>query len=155
FADAADARPPVSSCSSAVRTTANVLAALLCVGVPSRDATCQAASDWLVAHQQPEGGWGELPWHDPEYIPGEGPVCVEDTAAAVDSLVAAGLAGLEAVGCGVDLLLDADSPAGLRQRCSALLALCRWAADENNEERAVRHVPAPPLRVADLADVPA
>ncbi|NIL98511.1 MAG: hypothetical protein GTO53_11490, partial [Planctomycetales bacterium] len=140
---------------NAVETTANALAALIGVGVSCQAATCQAATDWLVAHQQPEGGWGELPQLDPKYIPGEGPVCVEATAAVVDSLVAAGLAGQEEVGHAVDFLLDADCPAGLQQQCRVLRALCHWAADENNKTRGARRLPVPPLRVAGGVDVPA
>ena len=61
--------------------TWQVLAGLAEVGVATDDPAIAAGADWLLAHQQPCGGWGESPesYADPS-LRGEGPVTASQTA---------------------------------------------------------------------------
>ena len=64
------------------------------VGVQPDDPAVVAGANWLLAHQQPDGGWGESPdsYDDPQ-LRGQGPPTASQTAWAVLGLLAAGLAG--------------------------------------------------------------
>ncbi len=61
------------------------------VGVPTDDPAIVAGANWLLAHQQACGGWGESP--DSYAVPhlrGQGPATASQTAWAVMGLLAAG-----------------------------------------------------------------
>jgi squalene-hopene/tetraprenyl-beta-curcumene cyclase len=64
---------------------------LRAVGVPEDDPAVVAASNWLLAYQQPCGGWGESAdsYADPR-LRGQGPVTASQTAWAMLGLIAAG-----------------------------------------------------------------
>ena len=68
------------------------LAGLLEVGVPADDPAVVAGVQWLLAHQQGDGGWGESPdtYERPE-LRGQGQPTASQTAWAVLGLLAAGL----------------------------------------------------------------
>ena len=57
------------------------------------DPAVVAGVNWLLAHQQPSGGWGESPdsYDDPR-LRGQGPATASQTAWAVLGLLAAGMA---------------------------------------------------------------
>jgi squalene-hopene/tetraprenyl-beta-curcumene cyclase len=71
--------------------TWQVLTGLAAVGVPSDDPLIVAGAEWLVAHQQPTGAWGEScdTYSDPA-LRGQGPATPSQTAWAVLGLLAAG-----------------------------------------------------------------
>ncbi len=62
------------------------------VGVPPDDPAMIAGANWLLAHQQPGGGWGESPdsYEQPQ-LRGQGEPTASQTAWAVLGLLAAGL----------------------------------------------------------------
>jgi squalene-hopene/tetraprenyl-beta-curcumene cyclase len=83
--------------------TGCVLGALGLLGLAD-GTTARRCRDWLFAHQNPDGGWGD----------GEGGAsAAEDTAWAVLGLVDAGEAGHAAVRGGVRWLTDHQQPTGL------------------------------------------
>lgn len=86
--------------------TWQVLAGLQQVGVASDDPLVVGAANWLLAYQQPEGGWGESAdsYADPR-LRGQGPVTASQTAWALLGLLAAGLDQHPAVARGVEFLL--------------------------------------------------
>ena len=62
------------------------------VGVPADDPAVVAGANWLLAHQQPCGGWGESPdSYDHPHLRGQGTPTASQTAWAVLGLLAAGL----------------------------------------------------------------
>jgi squalene-hopene/tetraprenyl-beta-curcumene cyclase len=67
------------------------------------------SADWIRAHQNEDGGWGELPnsYEDPE-TRGVGPSTPSQTAWALMALFTAGDESSENVGRGVDYLLRAQ-----------------------------------------------
>ncbi len=73
--------------------TWQTLVGLAAVGVAADDPMMVRGADWLVAHQQPSGGWGETPdsYADPA-LRGRGPTTASQTAWALWGLVAAGRA---------------------------------------------------------------
>lgn len=83
------------------------LVGLCAVGVPTHDSAVKACASWLLAHQQPCGGWGESAdsYLDPA-LRGQGTPTASQTAWAVLGLLAAGLADHSAVTRGVQWLLD-------------------------------------------------
>lgn len=85
--------------------TARVLDALgrLGLGDSATAARCRA---WLVAHQRPDGGWGDG---------GDAPSTAEETAWAVLGLINSGHADHPATRAGVRWLLDHQRPDGLWQ----------------------------------------
>jgi squalene-hopene/tetraprenyl-beta-curcumene cyclase len=93
--------------------TWQALVGLTAVGVPASDPAVQAGANWLLAHQQSCGGWGEsadsYTW--PE-LRGRGPVTASQTAWALLGLMAAGLADHPATHRGIHWLLDAQQPDG-------------------------------------------
>ena len=93
--------------------TWQALAGLAEVGVATDDPAIAAGADWLLAHQQPCGGWGESPesYADPS-LRGEGPVTASQTAWAVLGLMAAGLHKHEALARGVGRLIDTQQEDG-------------------------------------------
>ena len=93
--------------------TWQALAGLTAVGVSTDDRVITSGADWLLAHQQPCGGWGESAdsYADPS-LRGEGPVTPSQTAWAVLGLTAAGLDKHEATSRGIRRLLDAQQEDG-------------------------------------------
>jgi squalene-hopene/tetraprenyl-beta-curcumene cyclase len=72
--------------------TWQAISGLAAVGVPHDDPSIAAGAQWLLAHQQACGGWGESP--DSYAFParrGQGPPTASQTAWAVMGLIAAGL----------------------------------------------------------------
>ena len=93
--------------------TWEVLSGLVKVGVPSDDHTVAAGANWLLAHQQSCGGWGESPdTYDDPSLRGQGPVTASQTAWAVLGLIAAGLQDHPAVVRGVRYLIETQEPDG-------------------------------------------
>jgi squalene-hopene/tetraprenyl-beta-curcumene cyclase len=87
--------------------TWQALVGLAAVGVEPGDPTMVAGANWLVACQQPSGGWGESP--DSYALPqlrGQGPVTASQTAWAILGLTAAGRAHAAATMRGVAYLVD-------------------------------------------------
>jgi squalene-hopene/tetraprenyl-beta-curcumene cyclase len=86
--------------------TWQALVGLRAVGVPADDPAIVAGANWLLAYQQPCGGWGESPdsYADPSRR-GQGPVTASQTAWAVLGLLAAERHDHPAVGRGVQYLL--------------------------------------------------
>ena len=81
--------------------------------VPQNDPAMQKGANWLLAHQQACGGWGESAdsYEAPE-LRGQGPVTASQTAWALLGLMAAGLARHPAVDRGLRYLLDTQRPDG-------------------------------------------
>lgn len=86
--------------------TWQVLSGLAEVGVQATDPAIVAAVNWLVAHQQPSGGWGESPetYAKPQ-LRGQGPTTASQTAWALLGLMAAGQQDHPAVARGIRYLL--------------------------------------------------
>ncbi|NQT37846.1 MAG: terpene cyclase/mutase family protein [Planctomycetes bacterium] len=87
--------------------TWQVLVGLEAVGIAADDPAMAAGANWLLAYQQPSGGWGESPdsYDDPS-LRGQGPATASQTAWAVMGLLAAGLGQHQAVARGVRFLVD-------------------------------------------------
>ena len=83
-----------------------VLCGLRSVGIAADDPAVAAGAQWLIAHQQPSGGWGESPdtYAHPE-LRGQGPVTASQTAWALLGLIAAGRERHPSVARGVRTLL--------------------------------------------------
>ena len=82
--------------------TWQAIVGLAAVGVAPDDPAIQRAANWLVAHQQPSGGWGESPdSYAQPHLRGQGPVTASQTAWALMGLVAAGRAQTPAATRGV------------------------------------------------------
>jgi squalene-hopene/tetraprenyl-beta-curcumene cyclase len=79
---------------------------LTAVGLPPSDPSIVRGSNWLLAHQQPTGGWGESPdSYAQPHLRGQGPTTASQTAWAVMGLIAAGHARGAAVTRGIGYLL--------------------------------------------------
>lgn len=147
--------------------TWQVITGLVAVGVPQDDPAIRAGVNWLLAHQQSCGGWGETPetYADPT-LRGQGPVTASQTAWAVLGLLAAGHEDHPAVRRGVQFLVDRqlndgtwDEPeftgTGFPQvfylryhyypMYFPLMALSRWAVSAADSQ--VDAAPTPALRV--------
>ncbi|MFZ5832072.1 MAG: prenyltransferase/squalene oxidase repeat-containing protein, partial [Planctomycetota bacterium] len=75
------------------------------VRVPLDDPAIVAGANWLLAHQQACGGWGESPdTYDQPHLRGQGPPTASQTAWALLGLMAAGLEEHPAVTRGVRFL---------------------------------------------------
>ncbi len=96
--------------------TWQVLAGLRAVGLPADDPALVAGAQWLLAHQQPSGGWGETAdsYEDPS-LRGEGPVTASQTAWALLGLLAVGMEQHPAVRRGMQYLLDTQESDGTWQ----------------------------------------
>ena len=130
------------------------------VGVPAGDPAVVAGVNWLLAHQQPCGGWGESPaTYDHPELRGQGTPTASQTAWALLGLVAAGLEEHTAVVRGIRYLATSQEEDGtwcepeftgtgfprvfyLRYHYYPiyfpLLALSRWAAKIENSPCASR-----------------
>jgi squalene-hopene/tetraprenyl-beta-curcumene cyclase len=64
-------------------------------------------ANWLLAYQQPSGGWGETPdSYAKPHLRGQGPATASQTAWAILGLIAAGRASSVAAQRGVQFLLQ-------------------------------------------------
>ena len=93
--------------------TWQVLHGLQAIGIPHNDPMVEAAAAWLLAYQQPYGGWGETPnsYAEPS-LRGQGNPTPSQTAWALLGLMAAGLEAHPAVARGVRYLLDTQDADG-------------------------------------------
>jgi squalene-hopene/tetraprenyl-beta-curcumene cyclase len=72
--------------------TWQAITGLAAVGVPSDDPAIVAGVNWLLAHQQASGGWGESPdSYESPHLRGQGTPTASQTAWAAMGLMAAGL----------------------------------------------------------------
>ena len=94
--------------------TWQALVGLVAAGVPRDDPMVEAGANWLLACQQPCGGWGESPdsYADPA-LRGQGPTTASQTAWAVMGLLAAGLDDHPAVARGIQFLVDTQQADGV------------------------------------------
>jgi len=83
------------------------LSGLAHAGEDMSDARYQRAADWIRAHQNEDGGWGELPrsYEKPE-TKGQGPSTPSQTAWALMALFAAGDSRSESIRRGIEHLLQ-------------------------------------------------
>ncbi len=82
------------------------LAGLIAVGVPIDDPAVVAGANWLLAHQQACGGWGESPdSYEFPHLRGQGSTTASQTAWALMGLLAAGFHDHPAVTRGIRYLL--------------------------------------------------
>jgi squalene-hopene/tetraprenyl-beta-curcumene cyclase len=90
-----------------------VITGMRAVGVPKNDPAIVAAVNWIIAHQQPGGGWGESAdsYADP-HLRGQGPTTASQTAWALLGLLAAGQQDHPAVARGIRYLIDAQQEDG-------------------------------------------
>ncbi|MEX0587119.1 MAG: prenyltransferase/squalene oxidase repeat-containing protein, partial [Pirellulales bacterium] len=93
--------------------TWQVLVGLQAVGVPAVNEQMAAGANWLIAHQQPSGGWGESPdsYRDPTSR-GRGPTTASQTSWAILGLLAAGAATHPATRRGVEFLINRQQDDG-------------------------------------------
>jgi squalene-hopene/tetraprenyl-beta-curcumene cyclase len=94
--------------------TAAVLPALAAIGEDMTQPYVRAAADWLVAHQNLDGGWGETcASYMDDALRGRGPSTASQTGWALLALVATGSRDYErAVRRGVGFLIDAQRSDG-------------------------------------------
>ncbi|HUG18825.1 MAG TPA: prenyltransferase/squalene oxidase repeat-containing protein, partial [Planctomycetaceae bacterium] len=93
--------------------TWQVLVGLTKIGVRVDDPRVVRGAQWLIDHQQENGGWGETArsYDDPS-LRGQGPATASQTAWALLGLIAAGRANDEAVHKGVQYLIDSQNDDG-------------------------------------------
>ncbi len=90
-----------------------VLPALESIGENMRQPYVRRAVQWMVEHQNPDGGWGEscASYVDPEQH-GVGPSTASQTAWAIMAMIAAGEVDHPATSRGVQYLLQTQRPDG-------------------------------------------
>ncbi len=87
---------------------------LTAVGVSANDPAIVAGANWLLVHQQADGGWGESPdTYDYPYLRGQGPTTASQTAWALMGLIAAGMQDHEAVARGIRFLVNTQEDDGV------------------------------------------
>jgi squalene-hopene/tetraprenyl-beta-curcumene cyclase len=93
--------------------TWQALTGLARASVPGDDPAVVAGANWLLACQQPCGGWGESPdsYANPS-LRGQGPPTASQTAWAVLGLLAAGLGDHPAVARGVQFVVNTQQADG-------------------------------------------
>jgi squalene-hopene/tetraprenyl-beta-curcumene cyclase len=93
--------------------TWQALVGLSAVGAGPDDPAAIAGAQWILACQQPCGGWGETPesYADPR-LRGQGPPTASQTAWALLGLLAAGLENHPAVVRGIQFLVDRQQADG-------------------------------------------
>ena len=93
--------------------TAAVLPALESLGVDMNQPRIRRAVEWLLACQNPDGGWGETcaSYVDPS-LRGQGESTPSQTSWALIALIAAGEAHRDAVSLGIDFLLERQQADG-------------------------------------------
>jgi len=90
-----------------------VLPALEAIGEDMGAGYVRRAVDWLLEHQNVDGGWGErVEGYDDPTWRGRGPSTASQTAWALLGLIAAGEAGHEAAAMGVRHLVETQRPDG-------------------------------------------
>jgi squalene-hopene/tetraprenyl-beta-curcumene cyclase len=93
--------------------TWQVLVGLAAVGEDMRAPYVRKAVEWLLKHQQPDGGWGEsCASYDGPSLRGAGPSTASQTAWGLLALIAAGEVNHPAVRRGVDYLLARQNADG-------------------------------------------
>lgn len=93
--------------------TWQAIAGLRAAGVAADDACIVRAANWLLAWQQPCGGWGESPQtYDQPHLRGQGQPTASQTAWALLGLIEAGLARHAAVQRGIEYLLRMQAADG-------------------------------------------
>ena len=129
--------------------TWEAITGLVAVGVPADDPAVAAGANWLIAHQQSCGGWGESPdTYEQPFLRGQGTPTASQTAWAVLGLLVAGMQEHPAVSRAIGYLTDTQNEDGtwdepeftgtgfprvfyLRYHyypiCFPLLALAQWA----------------------------
>jgi squalene-hopene/tetraprenyl-beta-curcumene cyclase len=150
--------------------TWQALSGLAEVGTAGDDPAVVAGANWLLAYQQPCGGWGESPktYADPS-LRGQGPPTASQTAWAVLGLLAAGRQDHPAVLRGVRFLVEAQQADGTWHESEftgtgfprvfylryhyypiyfPLLALARWAA---TSAASLAEAVMPAVRAAEAA----
>ncbi len=93
--------------------TWSVLAGLRSIGERMDQPYIRRAVDWLISHQNPDGGWGEscYSYEDPRTA-GQGPSTASQTAWALLGLLHAGIVRHPAVKRGIDYLLRTQGADG-------------------------------------------
>lgn len=93
--------------------TWSVLAGLRSIGERMDQPYIRRAVDWLISHQNPDGGWGEscYSYEDPRTA-GQGPSTASQTAWALLGLLHAGVVRHPAVERGIDYLLRTQGADG-------------------------------------------
>ncbi|MBB1261646.1 squalene--hopene cyclase [Streptomyces alkaliterrae] len=93
--------------------TSAAVTGLTACGVPGTDPVVARACDWIEAHQQADGGWGEdiRALRDPAWI-GKGESTPSQTGWALIALIAAGRADSDAVRAGLDHLIRTQEADG-------------------------------------------
>ena len=93
--------------------TWSVLVALKRIGEDMNRSYIRRAVDWVKAHQNPDGGWGEgcETYRQPELM-GQGPTTASQTAWALLGLIAAGEVQAPEVKAGVEYLLKTQNAKG-------------------------------------------
>lgn len=93
--------------------TWSVLAGLRAIGERMDQPYIRRAADWLIEHQNPDGGWGEscYSYQDPRTA-GQGPSTASQTAWALLGLLHAGVVRHPAVARGIDYLLQTQCADG-------------------------------------------
>jgi len=93
--------------------TWQTLVGLAAVGMPLDDPMMVRAANWLLAYQQPSGGWGEsADTYAHPHLRGQGTATASQTAWALMGLIAAGHARGPAVARGVKFLVDRQNEDG-------------------------------------------
>ena len=93
--------------------TWQALTGLAAVGVPASDKAVQWGMNWLITHQQSDGGWGESPdSYKILHLRGHGKSTASQTAWAVMGLIAAGQADHPATRRGIEYLLKNQNEDG-------------------------------------------
>jgi squalene-hopene/tetraprenyl-beta-curcumene cyclase len=93
--------------------TGAVLPGLEAIGFDMSDPRIQKAADWVEAHQNPDGGWGEscASYADPS-LRGKGESTASQTAWAMLALISAGRVDREAVAKGANYLVISQGTDG-------------------------------------------
>lgn len=93
--------------------TGEVLAGMAAVGISRDDPAVRAGINWLLAHQQPCGAWGESPdSYEDVALRGTGPVTPSQTAWAILGLSGFGMAQHPAVLAGIRWLAENQNDDG-------------------------------------------
>lgn len=153
--------------------TGEAMAGMAAVGVGPDDATMRRGVNWLLAAQQPCGGWGEsADSYNKQGRPGHGKATPSQTAWALIGLLSAGLEHHPAVTRGIQHLVDTQCEDGSWEETEftgtgfpkvfylryhyyriyfPLLALSRWAVTAAASSAEVK---TPPLRVLAVEEEP-
>jgi squalene-hopene/tetraprenyl-beta-curcumene cyclase len=96
--------------------TWQAIVGLAAVGLKPDDPAMARGTNWLLAHQQPSGGWGESPdSYAQPHLRGQGPITASQTAWALLGLIAAGHARSAAVARGIAYLVSKQRDDGVWQ----------------------------------------